>query len=402
MDSRPAPERRRELRLARGVTVRTFKTERRFQIAFSFRGVECRELLPPQSITQTSADLAGGLRAEILRRIAEGTFRYADYFPTSSRAARFGAAAGLRVRVRDRLDAQLEHYRRQVENGTLARSTLIGYEKAITGERMRHWDTYQLDEVTPSALRDWVGALGITAKAARNLLTPLRSLFEDAVNDELIPFNPFDRIALGKLLRQTTKASDYEVDPFTANERELLLAAARPDEAPMLRFWLATGLRPGELIALRWDRIDWPRRMARIDVNQVAGVQKGPKTAAGVRDIELVDDALAALIAQKPLSLAAGAEIWTNPRTGRAWSTDAQIRKTLWVPLCERAGVRYRNPYQVRHTYASALLTDGANPFWLAEQLGHVDVEMVFRTYGRFIREDWKKPRATNHLQVVK
>ncbi len=64
------------------------------------------------------------------------------------------------------------------------------------------------------------------------------------------------------------------------------------------------------------------------------------------------------------------------------------------MPLCARSGVDYRNPYQVRHTYASTLLTAGANPWYVAAQLGHEDVEMVFRTYGKFIREDYKQPKA--------
>lgn len=64
------------------------------------------------------------------------------------------------------------------------------------------------------------------------------------------------------------------------------------------------------------------------------------------------------------------------------WETDAQVRKTLWLPLMERAGIPYRNPYQLRHTYASALLTAGANPWYVAQQLGHEDVEMVFAPTG--------------------
>ena len=50
-------------------------------------------------------------------------------------------------------------------------------------------------------------------------------------------------------------------------------------------------------------------------------------------------------------------------------------------------------------TYASTLLTAGANPWYVAQQLGHEDVEMVFRTYGKFIREDYQKPKAI--LQAV-
>jgi len=384
---------KREIACPRGVSIRSFKTEQRLQLAFSFKGVECRELLPPRPITKTAVDIAGGLRAEIQRRIAEGTFHYPDYFPSSERAKQFDAG-GQRIMVRKLLDKQLEVYERQVKNGTLSPSTLEGYQKVILSKRMQFWDSVMLRDATPSKLRDWISSLGITAKAARNLLTPLRSVFEDALNDDLIDVNPFDRIALGKLLRQTTKSSDYEVDPFTAAEREQLLKHARADERPMLQFWFNTGLRPGELMALRWGKIDWIENRARIDLNLVAKTEKGPKTEAGIRDVDLNAEALAGLIAQKPASFLAGEHIWLNPRTHTAWETDAQIRKTLWQPLCTRAGVRYRNPYQVRHTFASALLTANANPWFVASQLGHVDVQMVFKVYGKFIQQDYQRPKV--------
>lgn len=386
----------REISLPRGVKIREFKTERRLQIAFSFRGIECRELLPPRPITQTAATLAGGLRAEILRKISEGTFHYAEYFPDSPRAKQFDVA-GKRIMVRALLTAQLESYERQVKNKTLSPSTFEGYAKAINSERMKYWDTVALGEATPSKLRDWIGGMGTTAKAARNLLTPLRSVFEDALNDDLIEFNPFERIALGKLLRQSSKASDYEVDPFTQAERDALLKAARADELPMMQFWFATGLRPGELMALRWDRIDWVGSKVRIDLNLVSKTEKGPKTEAGIRDVNLNPAAIAALLAQKPASFLANAHVWLNPRTSTAWEADAQIRKTLWQPLCTRAGVRYRNPYQVRHTFASSLLTAGENPWYVASQLGHVDVQLVFKVYGKFIPQDYQRP--TGRLQ---
>jgi integrase len=361
--------------------------------------VECRELLPPGPITKSAIAYASGLRLEILRRIKAGAFHYAEYFPDSPRARQFDAG-GQRIMVRKLLEDQLESYRRQVANGKLSPSTLEGYEKAIASERMKFWHDVALGEATPSKLRTWISSMDVTAKRARNLLTPLRSVFEDALNDELIDFNPFDRIALNKLLKQTTKASDYEVDPFTAAERDALLEAARADEAPMLRFWFNAGLRPGELMALRWPKVDWIGHKVRVDVNLVSRTEKGPKTDAGIRDVELNDQALAALQAQKAATFLAGQHVWHNPRTSAPWETDAQIRKTLWEPLCKRAGVRYRNPYQVRHTYASALLTAGTNPWYVAQQLGHVDVTMVYQTYGKFIPQDYQRPKATA-LKVV-
>lgn len=204
--------------------------------------------------------------------------------------------------------------------------------------------------------------MNCTSKAIRNLLIPVRSVFDDALNDDLIDSNPFDRIALAKLIRQTAKASDYVIQPFTAEERAKLLEACRADEHPMLQFWFATGLRPGELQALEWRHIAWDKRTVRIELNQVVGVVKAPKTAAGVRDLDLDAQAMKALTAQKVFSAQQGGRVWLNPRSAEPWATDAQIRKTLWVPLCTRAGVAYRNPYQIRHTRASALLTAGANP----------------------------------------
>jgi integrase len=383
------------------VKLREFEHLHRIQIAFSYKGVECRELLPPQPITQTSVNLAAGKRHEILRKISDGNFVYADHFPDSARAAQFGTS-GRRVLLAERLTMTEEAYEKQVANGNMSKATLDGYRKAIHGARLQEWIKGKPVAVKPSELRAFIASIDTTAKNVRNLLTPLRATFADALNDDLIEFNPFDRIDLTQLLKKTTKDSDYEVDPFTESERAQLLASARPDEHPTVRFWLNSGLRPGELIALRWAKIDWTNRRARIDRNMVAGVEKGPKTAAGVRDVDLNDEAIAALIAQKPWSLEAGDHVFLNPRTGKAWTNDAQLRKTLWMPLLARIdGMRYRNPYQCRHTHASALLTSGHNPWYVAEQLGHEDAQMVFQVYGKFIAEDYQRQKARPGLRAV-
>lgn len=278
--------------LPTGVKLRKMVGGERIQIAFSWMGKECRELLPPAPISKSSILYAGNLRTEIRRRIADGTFSYADYFPESPRAKE---AQPDRELMEVLLDRQLTTYRRQVENNQLSPSTLAGYAKAIDSERMRRWHGVRVNEVTPSDLRDWISEMDCTSKFIRNLMIPLRSVLEDALNDGLIQFNPFERIALGKLIRQTAKASDYVISPYTAAERETLLAACRDDERPMVRFWFETGLRPGELQALQWDGIDFSRRIASITQNQVAGVIKAPKTAAGRREVDLSHDAIAAL-----------------------------------------------------------------------------------------------------------
>lgn len=53
----------------------------------------------------------------------------------------------------------------------------------------------------------------------------------------------------------------------------------------------------------------------------------------------------------------------------------------------KRAGVRYRNPYQTRHTFASVMLAAGHDPKWVATQMGHETTEMLERTYGKWIKQ---------------
>lgn len=384
--------------LPRGITIRQLRSEQRVQIAFSYKGQQCREMLPSAKITKTYIEYAAGLRAEIRRKIADDVFNYAAYFPDSPKAKEF-APPKRWLSLADLLSRQLGLYEKQVENGTLSASTLLGYAKAINHRLIPKWGQTSVADLSPVMLREWISGLGVTGKTVRNILTPLRAVLDDAVNDDLIKFNPLDRVALKRLIKQTAKKSDYEVDPFDMDEVAQLLKSCRLDERPMIQFWFESGLRPGEMIGLSWSSIDFAGKVAFIRDNVVTGlvegeitsVEKAPKTGAGVRLLELSERALEALEAQKPLTFEGSGRVWMNPRTAGPWSSESQIRKTLWEPLCTRAAVRYRNPYQARHTFASTLLTAGCNPFWLADQMGHVDAEMVFKIYGKWIPLNYQR-----------
>lgn len=390
-----------------GVEVREGVRGTSIRIHFMYRGVKCKESL---RLPATKANLAYAtrLRGEVINAIERGTFRYPDYFPDSKRAVLFGHVV-TKETVGDLLRASLRGYEQQVVNGTMSPSTLNGYRKIINGRLIPEFDKDMLREVSPARLRSWISGLGVTAKAARNIISPLRSMFDDAMNDGKIEFNPLDRVALKKLLSQTASKSEYEVDPFTLQEIAAILKAASEVERNLYQFWFATGLRPGELIALAWSRLDFIHQKARIDINIVVKTEKGPKTAAGTRNVELTPVALEALQRQKALTFLAGDRVFWNPRTGRPWETDQQIRRTSWTHLLKKAGVRYRNPYQVRHTFASHHVSNGCNLWWLAQQMGHETIEMIIRHYGKWIPhggrnlgEKWEKENAAGDNQGQK
>jgi integrase len=61
------------------------------------------------------------------------------------------------------------------------------------------------------------------------------------------------------------------------------------------------------------------------------------------------------------------------------------LRERVWRPALQRAGLRGRTLYQTRHTFATLRLELGESPGWVARQLGHISVELVYRRYHRFI-----------------
>jgi len=60
---------------------------------------------------------------------------------------------------------------------------------------------------------------------------------------------------------------------------------------------------------------------------------------------------------------------------------------TRWNSAVKRAGIRRRNPYHTRHTFACWLLSAGANPSFIANQMGHDNAQMVYEIYATWIEE---------------
>jgi len=362
----------------RGINVREWETGQCIRIVFRFKGVLCRETL---KIEPTKANLkyAERLRGEIINAIALGTFNYADYFPNSKRARLFG-----HVIIKATTGELLKDYMAIAEK-TLEASTYNGYRKVCEAHLYPTFGKISIRELSPVIIRNWVTELNLTVKTVRNILTPLRNMLDQALNDGVIERNPLDKLVLSKLINKKTSHSDWEVDPFDQDEIKAILNEATGQARNLFQFAFFAGLRTSELIALEWDDIDWLKGIVRVSRAVVLKQEKGTKTKSGSRDVLLLPPALEALKNQKSFTYLEGKRVFYNPRTNTPWETDGQIRKTCWAHILRKAGIRYRNPYQTRHTYASMMLSAGENSLWVATQMGHKDTEMIIKHYGRWI-----------------
>lgn len=360
-----------------GVTPIKRKNKEVIRIAFSYRGVQCRELL---DLPATKANLlyAERLRAEILGKIERGTFRYDEHFPDSPWCKIFGHGPGKTQTVQEVL---LDYKERS--KLVLQPSTWDGYRKAIDNVLIPEFGHLQVKAITPGLLRDWIGKRKVTVKRMSNLLLPLRNVLTELVADEVLEYNPLDRLKLSKILPRERAETDYDPDPYTVDELLTLFAKLEGTERHAFQFWAFSGVRTSELIGVLWE--DFAADFGEVEIRRavVEGEEKTTKTKAGLRKIPMLLAARQAIQAQRGTLKEAMGRAFLNPRTGGEW-TDQSLLRT-WQRVSKLAKVRYRNPYQLRHTFASHLLSQGENPAYISKLLGHKTTEMVLRTYGRWV-----------------
>lgn len=343
-----------------------------------YRGVRCRERVSLKP-TATNLKKAQQHKAAIEHAITQGTFDYSVTFPGSPRAAKFAPETSLET-VGGFLTRWLEAKRKHVSS-----STFDGYRKMVELRLVPALGHHLVVDLKRKAIRDWLDGLEISNKTLSNIQSCLRSAMNDAVDEELVDINPLSGWTYA---RKEAPPREDDVDPFTPEEQQAILATLAGQAKNMVQFALWTGLRTSELVALDWGDVDWMRgevMISRAMTQAAGGAAEVTKTAAGRRSVKLLRPALEALTAQKAHTFLADQEIFQNPRTLERWTGDQPIRKTMWQPAMKRAGVRYRRPYQTRHTYASMMLSAGEHPMWVAKQMGHSDWTMIARVYGRWM-----------------
>lgn len=353
-----------------GVTAASKST---IQISFEYQNERCRERvnLPP---TPANIRYCENLRGAILKEIVHQTFDYCRYFPDSKRCLSMGKTPGSVVSVDEQLDAYLKQAKKELQ-----RSTWIDYKKSALSFWSPRIGKHSLDSLELSNIKECLD-LPLSKKRIYNLLIPLRNALNLAIEDGLIQTNPLS----GWYPKVKEKTRDDDIDPFDMSEIGAILHHCEGQVKNLFQFAFWSGLRTSELIALEWRDIDWVNGVAMVRRAFVKGEVKPPKTKAGKRDLALLEPALDALKKQRPLTQYQE-NVFLNPNYMMPWTGDKPIRETAWRPALKLANVRYRYPYQTRHTYASMMLSAGENPLWVAGQMGHADVTMIFKKYGRWI-----------------
>lgn len=370
----------------RGVTIRKHISGDSIQIEFQFMGTRCTPTLIGVSATPKGGRFAERMLEDIKEKISAGNFNFSDYPSIADypKAKLFGHVNTITLAdYSDTWIRQVEHVR--------PHSTATTYKKALN-RILKNLGTLQVRNINHGHIKRMIldDFCTIKAKTIRNYLLPLRAMLKEALNEQIISINPLNTIELDGLTSDQQKLSDYEVDPFTRDEIDTILATASDEARFNYQYLFFTGVRLSEYMALEWDCIDWKKKTQHIRRALVMGEEKGTKTKASNRVTHLLPKAIEALEGQKQFTWfdqSRKPKVFRRLSDGRRLFDYEHISRP-WKTLLHRCKVRYRNPYQMRHTFASQLLSDGENAHFVADLLGHKGAEMVYRVYGKWIPKD--------------
>ncbi|MEQ9319108.1 MAG: tyrosine-type recombinase/integrase [Polyangiaceae bacterium] len=308
-------------------------------------------------------------RRERVRRVAPiQTKREAERY---EREVRHELLDGPRVHDDDKADAPLfssfsQRFMETYARNNNKRSEIESKEATLRLHLVPAFGRLTLDRVDAMRIEGYKARKleeGLSAKTINNQLTVLRRLLSIAVEWGLLDFVPPIR---------WLKAARPEFDFLTFDEAERLIAAAEPEWRAIITVATRTGLRIGELLALRWRDVDLEAGRLVVRRSTSCGEVSTPKNGR-TREVPLSDQARAALLEHRHER---GELVFCDD--DGAMLTRNSCRRPLHR-ACKRAGIRRIGWHKLRHTFASHLTMRGAPLKSVQELLGHGTIEMTMR-----------------------
>ena len=272
-------------------------------------------------------------------------------------------------------------------------STYIRYQEALKRHVFPVIGKVPLSEIKRSHIKKMLldySKQGHSKKSVALLRDIANGPFAAAVDDELIQASPIT----GVLRRLGIKPDNKPpVDPLNAEETVLFLETAQehyPGYFPLFLTMFRTGVRLGEALALRWSDVDWNSRYIQVSKSYRRGIESETKTGK-TRRVDISNQLLEALkslyIQRKREVLSLGLRevdgiIFHN---GKGKSRGQNSVRYIFKKALMKAGLRNLRPHDMRHSYASQLLSDGVTPVYVKNQLGHHSIEITVDIYGHWI-----------------
>lgn len=270
----------------------------------------------------------------------------------------------------------------------------VHIEPTLKGIRLRELSPDQVNKMLTHIVKS--GASPATANRVR---ATLRTALSSATKSKYVTHN-------AAALSEPRKERKGRIEPLTIDQARMLIRETRDDRiGPLIEIAIMTGMRQGELLALRWDDVDLEKGV--VHINRTLTWQKSeegthrktipvfsdPKTEQSRRSIRLTNDAVKAFSRQRrkagELQQAATVKNWhpipdedlVFPSAHGTPLNSSNVTNRL-KELLERLELPHQRFHDLRHLTASLLLAQGVDIFTVKEILGHSQISLTANTYG--------------------
>ena len=355
-------------------------------IDFRFQGIRCREQTALPDTKENRKNLEA-VAERIEASITLGQFNYADFFPNSSNVEKFQQRDMLKKKCISSDSLPTVEEFEEVWTAEMLPTWRASYEASVKSNFNTHilpfFGKKVVGHITKADILQFRATLAkaspVTGKTRRattvNRVLKIFRLMMNEVADRYDFSSPFNGV---KLLKE----QKTDIQPLSLDEVKLFLNKVRGDYQDYFKVRFFSGMRSGEITGLRWEHIDFERKQILIRETIVRGKIEYTKNDGSFRVIDMTVPLFDALKSQHAST---GKNDYVFCNSLGKHLDNRNVCNRVWYPMLDNLGFNRRRLYETRHTASTLLMAAGENPEWVARQLGHVNTEMLFKVYSRFV-----------------
>lgn len=240
----------------------------------------------------------------------------------------------------------------------------------------------EINDIKPSEIKEIIFSLTVKTQTQRDMLARLKSIFEEAELDDAIKSNPAKKVKI-------PRATKRKILPLSKDEVTEILNTATDFFKCYLAVGFYTGMRTGEILALKWQNINLEKKLIFVDATVGSYEEQDTKTSESTRYVPIFEPLIPYLREQQQIN---GLSKYVfSTKTGRHYESTNLIQH-FWKPLLRRLHIPYRRLYETRHTFATNMIA--SNKFSLnqiASWLGHSNIQTLISKYNNYIPSEIAK-----------
>ncbi|TLP41077.1 tyrosine-type recombinase/integrase [Arcobacter arenosus] len=262
------------------------------------------------------------------------------------------------------------------KESTLKTSSYRSYDSLYNSKIVPYFSKMLVSEIKPRHIEEWYKTFD-DRQSINTCEAILRPSFEKALIREFITSSPL-------VIKKPSSTTDYSINPFNLLEIQKLIKNAPPILKNLIPILFYTGARPNEILNLKWENVN-------LNIGDIYITDS--KTKSGIRTIDMLSQC--EIYLREQFKITGNREYVFLNTKNLPYLSSANFNYS-WDKLLKTCNLEKRGIYQLRHSFASNMLSNGEDLLWVSQMLGHKNPSITLSRYSKYIKS--KRERKTTFL----